>query len=478
MSDNSTHQQHQKTMACLQLPALINVNYQSMTQKPPRSAYTHSQNFYPSLGSLNCASIEPSSIMSFKRPGMKPKNPCKPKRTTSQPPKHIQKGQLISIGAGFGKDQDPTIHLEKNLPSHCFNENSICRNFGEDAAFISSNQQANVIGLSDGVGGWRNYGVDASRFSMGLMSKVKELVGEHNFYRSPCPSPSMGNVGNSYPYFRADLPVQLLSRAYNQLTASVHAPVASGYNPNQDMIGSGTALLANFCKETLNLYTANLGDSGFLVVRNNEIVHKSTPQCHHFNAPYQLAILPNPLDGSGSGHGCCPLGPIHFHDTPQKADFSKFQCEEGDVVILASDGFFDNVHLQHVCQLLEMLDLCPRKEQNSSSSSSSQENIETESITESIDSGHFTERSSSKSPKLKSSTPTNNSYTHHIDRSLLEKAAVTFVTLARKNAYDQNSHSPFSIEARKHGYTGQIGGKIDDITVVVGVVCGVPTANS
>ena len=51
-------------------------------------------------------------------------------------------------------------------------------------------------------------------------------------------------------------------------------------------------------KEEKTLYSANLGDSGFLVIRDGRVVHKSHEQQHYFNAPFQLAIAPAVLDGT------------------------------------------------------------------------------------------------------------------------------------------------------------------------------------
>ena len=36
------------------------------------------------------------------------------------------------------------------------------------------------------------------------------------------------------------------------------------------------------------LYTANIGDSGFLVVRHGKVVHRSQEQQHYFNTPFQV----------------------------------------------------------------------------------------------------------------------------------------------------------------------------------------------
>jgi len=45
------------------------------------------------------------------------------------------------------------------------------------------------------------------------------------------------------------------------------------------------------------IYTANLGDSGFRVVRAGKIVHRSQEQQHYFNTPFQLAVAPSDMQG-------------------------------------------------------------------------------------------------------------------------------------------------------------------------------------
>ena len=50
-------------------------------------------------------------------------------------------------------------------------------------------------------------------------------------------------------------------------------------------------------REECAIYTANLGDSGFRVVRAGKIVHRSQEQQHYFNTPFQLAVAPSDMQG-------------------------------------------------------------------------------------------------------------------------------------------------------------------------------------
>ena len=71
----------------------------------------------------------------------------------------------------------------------------------------------------------------------------------------------------------------------------------------------------------------NLGDSGYLIIRekdekNLEVIFHSPSQQYKFNHPYQC----------GSNH-----------KLPYHADEFKHKVEDKDIIILASDGLWDNM---------------------------------------------------------------------------------------------------------------------------------------
>lgn len=79
------------------------------------------------------------------------------------------------------------------------------------------------------------------------------------------------------------------------------------------------------------LHAANLGDSGFMVVRKGEIIHRSNEQQHFFNSPYQLSIPPVERR-------------LEVHtDMPEDAEVSSLHMELGDIILTATDGLFDNL---------------------------------------------------------------------------------------------------------------------------------------
>uniref|UniRef100_T1H5W3 Protein phosphatase n=1 Tax=Megaselia scalaris TaxID=36166 RepID=T1H5W3_MEGSC len=154
--------------------------------------------------------------------------------------------------------------------------------------------------VADGVGGWRNYGIDPGEFSSFLMKTCERLVHCVNF--------------------NPQRPVNLLSYSYCELLEQ-----------KKPILGSSTACVLILNRENSTVYTANIGDSGFMVVRQGEIVHKSEEQQHYFNTPFQLSLPP-------PGHGRNVLS-----DSPESADTLSFPVKEGDVIMVATDGVFDNV---------------------------------------------------------------------------------------------------------------------------------------
>jgi len=61
--------------------------------------------------------------------------------------------------------------------------------------------------------------------------------------------------------------------------------------------GSSTACVVALHREERKVYTANLGDSGFRIIREGEVVHRSVEQQHYFNTPFQLAVAPPGQEG-------------------------------------------------------------------------------------------------------------------------------------------------------------------------------------
>ncbi|XP_019908320.1 protein phosphatase PTC7 homolog isoform X3 [Esox lucius] len=166
--------------------------------------------------------------------------------------------------------------------------------------------------VADGVGGWRDYGVDPSQFSGTLMKTCERLVKEGRFVPSN--------------------PVGVLTTSYYELLQN-----------KVPLLGSSTACIVVLDRQSHRLHTANLGDSGFLVVRGGEVVHRSDEQQHYFNTPFQLSIAPPEAEGAV------------LSDSPDAADSSSFDVQLGDIILTATDGLFDNMPDYMILQELKKL---------------------------------------------------------------------------------------------------------------------------
>ena len=200
---------------------------------------------------------------------------------------------LVTASSGFSKDLTKPI-VKKGV-------------IGDDAWFVASQKSIVVLGVADGVGGWREVGVDPSKFSSSLMKTCKRFV-EQN------PDSFDENIVNR------KTPIEILSQSYNTLLEN-----------KNNLIGSSTACIIVFHRESSYLHSANLGDSGFVIVRDSKIIHRSQEQQHYFNSPFQMAILPN-LSSSAE----------LLNDSPESASTSSFELAEGDFIVIATDGLWDN----------------------------------------------------------------------------------------------------------------------------------------
>lgn len=68
-----------------------------------------------------------------------------------------------------------------------------------------------------------------------------------------------------------------------------------------------------------------------MVVRRGRVIHRSEEQQHYFNTPFQLSLPP-------PGYQADVLS-----DAPDAASTDNFPVEDGDVILVATDGVFDNL---------------------------------------------------------------------------------------------------------------------------------------
>jgi protein phosphatase PTC7 len=279
---------------------------------------------------------------------------------------------------------------------------------GEDAFFISDPPLA--LGVADGVGGWAEIGVDAGAYARLLMSNAKE--------EAQALLDAAGGA-NAPPL----LPQTILERAY--------------YRTNVQ--GSSTV-----CVLTLNgstLCASNLGDSGFVIVRDGAPAFQSPQQQHNFNFPYQIGSA----DGGASDH-------------PQSAMRFELAVQPGDVIIVGTDGLWDNVFAEEAATIVARCKaqgdgpeaaahtLCRCGGTGGRYAGGGRQ----------TDVGDRTHARTHAPPPPTTPIPTHTPPT-------------TTTRYARMRATDPKYHSPFSYAAIQAGYVF-LGGKLDDITVVVSYV--------
>ncbi|CAG8540666.1 8061_t:CDS:2 [Paraglomus brasilianum] len=272
---------------------------------------------------------------------------------------------------------------------------------GEDAFFYVLTNCGVALGVADGVGGWSQMGVDSAAFSWDLMDNAanvaKELgTAERNRYKS-----SVRRYDDIVDAKR------ILSRAFENMTKSGKVEA-----------GSSTACILSLSNDSGILNAATLGDSAFLLIRSGRLLYESPSQQHFFNCPYQLTLVPEHY----------PNQKLYIRDKPSDADQSTHQLQDGDVILLATDGFYDNVFPEEAVSIVnEELDKVL-------SGNKGTRNVSVEELTKRV-------------------------------RGLSRRLTDT----ARKYSEDRKRISPFSKNAMNMGES-RLGGKIDDITVLITLV--------
>mmetsp|Transcript_48251 Transcript_48251/g.121524 ORF Transcript_48251/g.121524 Transcript_48251/m.121524 type:complete len:363 (+) Transcript_48251:57-1145(+) len=206
---------------------------------------------------------------------------------------------------------------------------------GEDSYFVCGDGA--TVGVADGVSewGWR-FGVNPRGFADELMQAACREAQQ--------------------TLQSADV-ISVESRAQRILSIGFDSVKA---------FGAATALVATLDAEGSRLGVANLGDSGLLQLRRStttnrtEVVGRTAEQLHSFNKPYQLTRLPAPADfprlysegKTALVQAVKRCRPQKF-DSPCDSDTYSLKVQVGDLIILGSDGVFDNLHDSEICALVD-----------------------------------------------------------------------------------------------------------------------------
>ncbi|WFD36543.1 protein-serine/threonine phosphatase [Malassezia cuniculi] len=223
---------------------------------------------------------------------------------------------------------------------------------GEDAYFLMDD----ALGVADGVGGWASRPhANPALFSRLLMHFCRaELDVLHARW--------CNSDGYDEEWQGCD-PVDIMQTAWERCVRA---------SKREGIMGSATALLALLRGDELRI--ANIGDCVLIIIRDGEMVFRSIEQQHSFNFPVQLGMmdateesvrlsaavcqhrdgvlrdggLDEELPYLGPDIGCL-VGPgevedgRHWDSPKEDAGTWVLHVQEGDVVIMSSDGMLDNL---------------------------------------------------------------------------------------------------------------------------------------
>ncbi|KAE8670058.1 putative protein phosphatase 2C BIPP2C1 [Hibiscus syriacus] len=162
---------------------------------------------------------------------------------------------------------------------------------GDDAYFIACQ---NWLGIADGVGQWSLEGISVGVYARELIENCERIVSDRN------------GVPVTDPF-------EVLNRAA----------------ANTQSCGSSTVLVAYF--DDRALHVANIGDSGFMIIRNGAVFKRSSPMLHELNFPVQI---------ENGDH------PSNF------VEIYRIDLDENDVIIAATNGLFKNLYEKDIASFV------------------------------------------------------------------------------------------------------------------------------
>ena len=286
---------------------------------------------------------------------------------------------------------------------------------GQDAFFFSQvgNTNTTTFGVADGVGGWVESGLDPADFAHGLCEY-------------------MACAARSWPhgFNTASLhPKDLLQVAYDEVT------------DDKSIEGGGSTACLAVAEPNGSVEVANLGDSGFMHLGLNAVRHFTQPQTHAFNTPYQLSKTPQRMLVQMAVFG----GASTLSDLPKESNVTHHKVRNGDVLVFATDGVWDNLSPQDALGIVSrhMVDLGAWVEKDGT-------------LEVGQDLAKLVQADSAR--KADSS-------------SLQAKVAIAIAKGAKDTGLNTRRDGPFAKEVQKY-YPGENwhGGKPDDIAAVVAVV--------
>jgi protein phosphatase PTC7 len=224
---------------------------------------------------------------------------------------------LLNAGLGFFKRTTHWIpHPAKEVSG------------GEDA-YLATNY---ALGVLDGVSWWgeKHKGIASAGLVSDMLAQAAYEVVYEEWMEDPQSGPhsaykllidSYNRIQDDIRAGEAFLMDEIAQKQRDEGTSQ--EDIKPLKRPSPLVVGTSTALLASIESDgTLSI--ANIGDCTALVIRNGEMILATAHQHHDTTTPYQL--------GTAS------------KDHPSAADKYALQLQPRDIVVIGSDGVFDNVY--------------------------------------------------------------------------------------------------------------------------------------
>lgn len=209
-------------------------------------------------------------------------------------------------------------------------------------------------------------------------------------------------------------------RLVGALHSSLKKTVASG------VLGSSTAVLASFDAEERSVRCLNIGDSGVLIFRPSlrqtikheqilypRIIYRSQRHITGFNCPLQLSHMDDPESIFGM------------------PDVVSVQAKVDDIVVLCTDGVFDNLFDEQVQHIV---------------------------------SNYYVAKYSNTPMRATAAPTTEGEENEYEDEETLVRE---IAYQAREVSTKYREVTPFEVAAKEEGIKSVTGGKLDDTTVIV-----------
>lgn len=207
-----------------------------------------------------------------------------------------------------------TVDATPSLPLGEQKQSSEAERAGISGAQAAGAQQGKPAATQDGPSGRP----DLSRTTAVPLARSPEAAAQPN------PSEAHSAPAEAQPPQQQAAPDEL---------ATPQAALAAAHAATK-LPGSSTACVMRLTLDRRHLMAANVGDSGFALFRNRQLIFQSKPLQHFFDCPLQFA------DSESST------------DKAEDASLSELELQPGDLIVMATDGVWDNLYMDELISLL------------------------------------------------------------------------------------------------------------------------------